>query len=396
MNYPAFIALVTALVATGAMSMDLYVPSLPAMAADLTASAGEIQLTLSVFLFGFALSQLIYGPLSDRFGRRPVLIWGLAIYFVAGIACTFAPTVEALIGCRLVQAFGACSGGVIGRAMVRDRYQLDDAAKAFGYLGMAMMLTPILSPIIGAWLTIAFGWRSNFAFMAGFGAVILLVTIFVLRETNRSPDPEALRIGRMAANYLTLLRNRRYMGYVLSLSLAFAGVFSFVTGSSFVLIDLLEVTPDIFALLFGLVAGGYLVGAFVSTRLVSRLGVDRTIALGIAIYLPGAMLLTWLAITGVFDIWSICAPMAALSFGNGLVVPNCQAGALAPFPRMAGAAAAMMGFFAMAGAGAGGAAVAGFYNGTQFPMVLTILFNALALVLCFWLLAWRGRKTAET
>ena len=395
MNYLAFIALVSALVATGAMSMDMYIPSFPGMAADLAASAGDVQLTMSVFLFGFAGSQLVYGPLSDRFGRRRVLVWGMFIFVVASIACIFAATVEMLIGLRLIQAFGACSGAVVGRAMVRDRFESNEAAKAFGYLGMTMMLAPILSPILGAWLELAFGWRSNFAVMAGFGGAVLLVTVFLLTETNASPDPDATRISRIATNYLALLRNRRFMGYALSLSFAFAGTFAFVTGSSFVMIDLLAVSPDNFAIMFGLVAGGYLVGSFASTRLVSRLGVDRAIALGATIYVSAALVLIWLAGVGQFSIWSICPPMVVLSFGNGLVIPNCQAGAMSPFPRMAGAAAALMGCFSMVGAGLGGATVAGFYNATQYPMILTTLFSAMALFLCFWLLIWRGREPAD-
>ena len=308
MNYLAFIALVSALVATGAMSMDMYIPSFPGMSADLAASAGDVQLTMSVFLFGFAASQLVYGPLSDRFGRRRVLVWGMFIYAVASIACVFATSVEMLIGLRLLQAFGACSGTVIGRAMVRDRFELNEAAKAFGYLGMTMMLAPILSPILGAWLEIAFGWRSNFVFMAGFGGVILPVSIFLLAETNASPDATALQIKRIAAHYLTLLHSRRFMGYALGLSFAFGGVFSFVTGSSFVMIELLDITPDIFAIFFGFVAGGYLVGSFASTRLTPRLGLDRTIALGVMIYMSFAIILVLAATIGRFNIWSICVP----------------------------------------------------------------------------------------
>jgi MFS transporter, DHA1 family, multidrug resistance protein len=394
MNYLGFIALVSALVATGAMSMDMYIPSFPGMAGDLAATAGDVQLTMSVFLFGFAASQLVYGPLSDRYGRRRVLIWGMAFYFLASIACTYATTVEMLIGFRLIQAFGACSGTVIGRAMVRDRFELKDSARAFSYLGMTMMLAPILSPILGAWLEIAFGWRSNFVFMAAFGATILLVSIFLLTETNTSPDVDALRLRRMANNYATLLRSRRFMGYALSLSFAFAGVFSFVTGSPFVMIELLSITPDVFAIWFAFVAGGYMVGSFTSTRLVPRLGIDRTIALGTTIYISCALILIWVAMIGHFDAWAICAPMIVISFGNGMVIPNCQAGSLSPFPKMAGAAAALMGCFSMIGAGLGGAAVAAFYDGTQFPMVLATLFSAAALFLCFWVLVWPGRETA--
>jgi DHA1 family bicyclomycin/chloramphenicol resistance-like MFS transporter len=322
-----------------------------------------------------------------------VLVWGVSIYVLASIACAFATSVEMLIGLRLVQAFGACSGTVIGRAMVRDRYELNEAAKAFGYLGMTMMLAPILSPILGAWLEIAFGWRSNFVFMAGFGGVILMVSIFLLAETNASLDATALQIRRIAANYLTLLRSRRFMGYALSLTFSFAGVFSFVTGSSFVMIDLLNFTPDTFAIFFGFVAGGYLIGSFTSTRLTPRLGVDRTIALGVMIYMSFAIILVLAATFGRFDIWWICSPMVAVSFGNGLIIPNSQAGALSPFPKMAGAAAALMGCFSMVGAGLGGAAVAGFYNATQFPMILTTLISAGALFLCFWILVWRGRNS---
>lgn len=394
MNYAAFIALVSALVAGGAMSIDLYIPSMPGMAADLAVPPGQVQLTMSVFLMGYALSQLVCGPLSDRFGRRIVLVWGLVIYLAASLACVFASGIEVLIGLRLIQSFGACAGTVIGRAVVRDRFELADAARAFGYIAMTMMLVPILAPMLGAWFEVAFGWRANFVFMAGFGLALLLATLMFLDETNHSPDAAALRPGRLAANYLTLIGNPRFMGYALSIGFSFAGVFAFVTGSAFVLMDLLKIGPGVYAAMFAITAGGYVLGSFTATRLVGRWGIDRMIALGVTIYAVFAIVLNLVALGGVFSVAAIIAPIAIISYGNGMLTPMAMAGAMEPFPRMAGVAAAMVGFLSMAGAGIGGAVVAEFYDRTQFPMILTTLVSAAALCVCYVALVRRRPAAA--
>jgi DHA1 family bicyclomycin/chloramphenicol resistance-like MFS transporter len=383
LGFAALIALVSSMVALGAISIDLYLPSLPGMAADLAAGEDQVQMTVGAFLIGYAVAQLVIGPLSDRFGRRAVFVVGTMIYLAATLGCALADTVETLIWLRIVQSLAACSGTVIGRAIVRDIYGRERAARAYAYLGVVVLVTPMLAPIVGAWLETAFGWRSNFYFMAGFATVMLSAVVVLLSETNVHRDATATGIGGVAANYATLLSSAAFMGYALTICFAFVGVFAFIAGGSIVIIQLLGHTPETFALLFAASAAGHALGSLLAARVTPALGIDRTIAIGVAVYFGGAVAMSALGIAGVFTAWAICAPMTLISFGSGMIMPGCQAGAIAPFPHMAGAASAMIGFLMMSGAALGGAAVAVFYDGTQHPMTWTVLAGALAVTVVY-------------
>ena len=395
LNTIAFIAIVSALVAFGAAASDVYLPSLPSMAAALTTTPGLVQQTLTIFLFFYALSQLIYGPLSDRFGRRNVLLVGVAIFLVASVGCAMAQSIEALLVFRVIQAFGACAGPVIGRAVVRDLYGPADSARILAYVAMTMMLTPILAPILGAWLEVTFGWRANFFFMTAFAACVLLAVFALLPETIPARDATALRIGRIGRNYLTLLSDSRFLGYALAATFGFSGLWAFITASPFVLIELVGLSPGRYGLMFALMSGGFALGSFASTRLSRRIGLDQTILFGIASYVTGALILNSLAFGGVLTTLAIELPMIMMSIGCGLILANCQAGAIGPFPQMAGTASALLGFLMMGGSSLVGALVAAFYNGTQFPMVLAGLVAAGFLAFVFFALIWARRAVPE-
>src|SRR5262245_18758061 len=218
-------------------------PSLPATAETLEARPETLQLTVTLFLAGFALAQLVHGPLSDRLGRRRVLLGGLVVYIIGGLACWVAPSARLLVAARLLQALGACSGPVVGRAVIRDLYPPERAARVFGYMGTAMALTPILAPIVGGVVHVAYGWRAVYLTLAVLGAVFLGIASRLVPDTNRRRDPDALRPGHLATNAGDLLRDRTFLGYVLVVSLMFGGQFAFISGSSFVLIEVLKVPP---------------------------------------------------------------------------------------------------------------------------------------------------------
>ncbi|CAG0960420.1 partial Bicyclomycin resistance protein, partial [Burkholderiales bacterium] len=258
--------LLTTLVALGPLSTDLYLPALPALTRDFSTDVARVQLTLSVFLAGFALAQLAYGPLSDRFGRRPILLAGLVIYLGASVACMFAPSIEALIAARFVQALGACAGPVLGRAVVRDVYGPSQAARVLAYISGAMAIAPMLGPVLGGWLTVWFGWRANFAALALFSALQCVATALLLGESNAHKDPEATRLTRMTQNFSGLLSAREYRGYLLCFSFAYAGLFAFISGSSFVLINLHGLSPQWYGASFGFVVAGYIAGTLISGR----------------------------------------------------------------------------------------------------------------------------------
>jgi DHA1 family bicyclomycin/chloramphenicol resistance-like MFS transporter len=374
------IALLTALVALGPISTDLYLPSLPSLVSVFQTDVAAVQLTLSVFLAGFACGQLIYGPLSDRFGRKPVMLGGLLTYLAASLACALANSIEALIAARFVQALGACAGPVLGRAVVRDVFGQARAAMVLSYMGVAMALAPALGPILGGYLEIWFGWRASFLALFAFALVGLAGVLTLLPETNVWRDPSATRAAGLAANYRVLLGSRRYKGFLLIFASAYAGIFAFISGSSFVLIDTLKLSPNFYGLSFAAIVGGYMAGSFTSGRLTQRLGVERMIRMGLAFALAGSLAGLALAAAGVLSIASVVGPVFVFMVGTGFMLPNAMAGAIGPFARMAGTASSLLGFTQMTLAAVVGIAVGHASNGSALPMNLAIAcMSALAL-----------------
>lgn len=370
-----FAALLTALTAFGPLATDMYLPSLPAMAADFATDVGTVQLTLSVFLAGFGIAQLMVGPLSDRFGRRPVLMVGVGLYFVATAACAFAPTIELLIGLRFVQAVGACTGVVVARAVVRDVYGRDRAAKVLAYMGTAMALAPVIAPVIGGYLVMWSGWRAIFAALALFGLILLLLVWRQLGETNEFKDATATRPSWLARNYVTLLGDRTYVGYVLVNTFVFCGMFAFISGSSFVLIKFMGLPPHLFGMCFGIAVLGYMSGTVIAGKLTLKFGIDAMLSAGGVVAMAGGVGMFGLAMAGVDHAAAVIGPQFVYMIGMGIVMPNAIAGAIGPYPKMAGTASALLGFVQMAAAALTGLAVGQLDNGTQIPMTTAIALS---------------------
>lgn len=387
-------ALLAALVAMGPISTDMYLPALPILARTYNASPAHVQLTLSLFLAGFALAQLAYGPLSDRFGRRPVLLGGVLLYTAASIACALAQSIDQLIVARFFQAVGACTGPVLARAVVRDLYGRERAARMLAYMGVAMGLIPAVAPILGGYVTIWFGWRGNFAALSGFGGLLVLGALFVLHETNRHRDPEATRPTRLLGNYRALVRDRRYLGYVLAAAAIYSGLFAFIQGSSFVLIEFLGVPTERFGLYFGVIVVGYIVGSAIAARMPARIGVDRMVLGGTLLAALAGLAMAGMAWLGVVGIAAIIAPHFVYMAAVGIVLPNALAGALAPFPRMAGAASALLGFVQMGLAALSGMATGLFEDGTQVPMTTAVFVMGALACAAYATLAWPRRHLA--
>jgi DHA1 family bicyclomycin/chloramphenicol resistance-like MFS transporter len=383
--------LLTAVVGLGALSIDMFLPSLPAIATAFASPPATVQLTITLFLMAFAAAQLIYGPLSDRFGRRGVLIVGLALYAAAGLACALAPTIGILIGARVLQALGGGAGPVVARAVIRDLYDRERAARVFSYMAMVQSLNPMLAPVVGGYLHEAFGWRAIFHVLAGAGALFVALMAAGVRETNVRRDPTALQPGALGRNVAVLLTDRAYVAYVLVNALMFGGQFAFISGSSFVLIGILGVSPSAFGFCFGAVALGIMTGTFLSGRFGGRLGLERTILCGTSLGAAAGLVLTALAWSGVLSVASIVAPMYVFAVGLGLTLPNGMAGAIGPFPQMAGLAAAVAGFLQMTGSALYAVAVGRFYDGTARPMTTAIALAGVLALVCFWRLRLRPR-----
>ncbi len=371
--------LLTLSVGMGPMATDFYLPSLPMIGEDLAADVATVQLTLSVFLAGFAVAQLVYGPLSDRFGRRPALLAGFGLFTLASVACTVVTSIEMLIAARFLQALGACAGPVLGRTVVRDVYGREGAARMLSYIGAAMALAPLIGPVIGGYLTVWFGWRANFVVLTLYGATVFTGVLLALSETNPHIG-EATGPAQMLRNYLGFLRHRAYVGYVLCHTATYAGLFAFISGSSFVFIEVLGLPPNLYGLCFAAAVAGYIAGAVVSGRIVRGVGLERMVPLGAAVCAAGGLAMAGIALAGIETVWTVLGPMMVYMFGVGFVLPNAMAGALGPFPTRAGAASALLGFTQMGLAALVGVAVGAAFDGTARPMAVAIALMGVAAV----------------
>ena len=383
--------LLTTLVALGPLSTDLYLPALPTLARVFASDAAGVQLTLSVFLAGFACGQIFYGPLSDRFGRRPLMLGGLALFCAGSIGCVLATSIEMLVLARFVQALGACAGPVIGRAVVRDLWGATESARIIAYMGGAMAIAPLLGPTLGGFLTVLFGWQSNFVLLLLIGALQLVAVACMLSESNVHRDPAASNPRQMVANFARLLADRHYLGCLLSFSFSYSALFAFISASSFVLADRHGLTPQVYGLCFGVVIAGYLLGSLASGRLVRRLGSDYLLLRGAWLGAIAGVSMAALEFSGVRSIAAILGPMFFCTVATGLVMPNAIARALAPYPTMAGSASALMGFVQMTIAALVGIAVGHGLAGGGAVLALAVAVCTLAAPLSYLALT-RGQR----
>ena len=340
------------LVSFAPMTIDLYLPALPVMTEDLMTNAESMQLTLSVYMVGFALAQTLFGPISDRFGRKPTILIGTSVYLVASVACALATSVEQLIVFRLCQSIGAAAGPVVARAVVRDLFTREEAAKTYAVVTTVTAIAPVVAPILGGVIVIYLGWRANFWVLTGFGATAMLLVILLLPETNRVPDPSATRFDKMLLNFGTMLRNRAYLGYLLTVMGTFGGLFAYLMGSSFVLVGELGMSEIHFGLSFGGASIGFMAGAFLGSRIVRRVGIERMCLIGTAFTALAGVLIVGLIWGGIVTVAAVIVPTVIYFFGMGMSQPNVQAGAISPFPQMAGAAASLLGLAQYISAGA--------------------------------------------
>ncbi|MDB5796599.1 MAG: Bcr/CflA family drug resistance efflux transporter [Paucimonas sp.] len=352
------------------LSTDLYLASLPSLASTFQASPSVVQLTLSLFVIGFGGAQLIIGPVSDRYGRRPVLLAGLSTYVLASLLCALAPSIELLIVARFLQAVGCCSAAMIARALVRDAYDPAHSAKLLARASSWLALAPLLGPILGSYLQVAFGWRAAFAAHAIFSACLLLLTVLRLPETNQHKNPDATNLAGLSANFRLVLGAREFWAYALPASLSYGAIFAFISGASLVLIRVLQVPTEFFGYCFAFGVSGYLGGTLLCRRMLSRIGTLATLRVGSAFSLAGGGLFLAAVLAG-FAHWSIVVVAMFITMGaHGMNFPIGQNGAVSPFPKQAGTAAGLMGALSMAVAFVVGTVVGATANGTLYPLAL--------------------------
>jgi DHA1 family bicyclomycin/chloramphenicol resistance-like MFS transporter len=350
----------------------MYLASWPEIGRLLQASPGEVQLTLSVYLVGFGLAQLIYGPLSDRHGRKPVLLAAVAIYTLASIACMVAPSIEFLIVARFIQAIGGSGILILPRALARDLHDGVYVARELSRIAAVMALTPVIAPLIGAVLQVAFGWRSNFVFLTGFGVVAAILVVLLLPESLRTRVREPVSLASMWASYRSFLRNRAFLAHLGIGTCAFVGLFTWISASSFVMQQLYDQSAVGFGVSFAVGSVGYLIGSSLGAHLVTRIGLDRTLGLGALALATGGLGALAALLLGLASAASIVLPVSIHLVGLGLVYPLAQAGTLLPFPERAGAASSLVGFLQQSAGAMTGAVVGSFLGASAWPLAIGI------------------------
>jgi DHA1 family bicyclomycin/chloramphenicol resistance-like MFS transporter len=380
--------LLIAITAVGPLSLNIPMPALPGLVTSFKTDIETVQLMLSLYLVVMALAQLMHGALSDRFGRRPVLIAGLALTVLASLAAAAATTIGALIAARSLQAVGAATGIVVGRAIVRDLYQRDQAASMIGWVTMAIMVVPLVVPWFGGVLDTTFGWPAIFLFIALVSAAILAWVFLALSETLRAPALESSPV-RYLEELRALAASREFIGYVLCSATGSALFFATLGGAPHVVVTQMARSPVELGLWLATGAVGYMGGNYVSARWSPRFGIDRMIIRGAWLVLTGALgtaLMVW-----AVPHWGpaiIFVPQLLTAFGNGLVMPNAIAGAISVRPQAAGTASGITGFSQMAIGGAA-AQFVGYIlapSPTAMPMALVLVGFAAACVLSYLVL----------
>ncbi|WP_440996540.1 Bcr/CflA family multidrug efflux MFS transporter [Arhodomonas sp. SL1] len=385
------IAILGLLTAFGPMSIDLYLPGLPGLARELDASAAAAQQSLSLFFIGLAIGQLIYGPFSDRYGRRPVLAFSILVYLVASVLCAVATSLPEMLAGRLLQGLGAAAGPVVSRAIIRDVHHGAEAARAMSFVILVMAVAPLIAPLLGGQIVDTVGWRGIFWVLTGFGLVCLAMVTGALPETNGRARRGRDGLGRRFVAYTHLLRDRASVAYLLCGGMAFGALFAYVASSSFLYIEVHGVSPRAFGYYFALNVLGLVAANLANGVLVRRFGYRRLLAFGAAVTFTGSLALLATTLSGFGGLAGVAVPLFFAVGMVGLVGANTVTGLLDSYPDHAGAASALFGFFQFGlGAAAGGmTALVGIGAAADMAVVMSFCAGISVLAAAYLLLSDR-------
>ncbi len=353
----AYLALVVALSTYGPLTMSIYTPVMPSVGASLGAGADEVKLTLTTFMIGFALGQIVYGPLSDRFGRRPVLIVGLLFFVALSSACALASKAMELAILRFLQGAGASAGSVIGRALARDAFEFKELPRVMSWVSIGVNIGPAVAPVLGGFLGELYGWPATFWALVAISSLTVLIVAVGLPETNRhrSARLDPLAIWRGGGE---MLSDRRFTGYILTMGFAFAINFGMVVGMPFIFQDSLGFSPREFGLLSIISVAGFTAGGLFNNRLIGRVPAPSVMQAASFFHIAGVCVMATFAAANTLTWWTLVIPQVFVSFGSGMMVPNTNAGAVGLYPRLAGTASSLVGLAQMGMGAMGTVAVA--------------------------------------
>jgi DHA1 family bicyclomycin/chloramphenicol resistance-like MFS transporter len=382
-----FVLLLGSLMAFGPLSIDTYLPAFPAIGAAFGSDAAAVQRTLSLYFAGLAVGQVVYGPLADRYGRRAPLLGGMTLYVIAAIGCATAPSLGALTAWRFAQALGGCSGMVITRAVVRDRFAPREMARVFSQLMLVMGVAPILAPLLGSTLLAAFGWRGIFWTLAAFGTACIIAQGLALSESLPVERRAKAGLRAIIATYASLLRDRRFLAPVIGAGLLWSTMFVYIGGAPFVYMELFDVSPSAFGIFFGANAAGMIGSAQINARLLRVQSPGRLLRFGAWLVTVSGVALLGAMVTGWGGLFAVAVPIFFMLSGLGFIGGNASSAALAPFPHAAGSASALMGTVQFAIGAVSGAVAAALFSGTGIAMSGVIALVAMAGT--FVVLRWR-------
>ena len=364
--------LLALMVALGPLSTDIYLASMPHIGAALGASNASVQLTMSVYIVAFAFGQVLHGPLSDKYGRRPVLLAGFAIYLAATLACVAASTIDMLIMGRVAQALGAAASTILARAIVRDLYEGARAGRQLAVMSTIAGFTPICAPALGGVLQAWFDWHASFVAMALLGGGLALALFTLLPETNKHTHGDRISVGTILVSFGVVLQNRAYRSYLGIQAFSYNGLFAFLCGSSYVLQEIYGFGPMEFGLLFSVCSMSFVLGAWSGGRMVARRGLEGMIRLGVACLLLGGVAQIAAVLAFPTSAMALIVPEMVYFLGIGFLLPNTQAAAMTPFPERAGAASSLIGFAQMTSAALVSWIMAASLGGSALPLVVVM------------------------
>jgi DHA1 family bicyclomycin/chloramphenicol resistance-like MFS transporter len=376
------------------VTTDLYLPALPALQQHLGASMPQVQLTLTAMLLAFGCSQLVWGPLSDRFGRRPILLTGLCIYVVAALGSVATQSMEALIGWRALQgmAMGACV--MCARAVVRDLFSPAAGAQAMSRALTGLGIIACISAPTGSLLSDWLGWRATMGALAAFGACALILVVLRFTESNTRPNLQALRPAQLARNWAQILRHPTFIAFTATITFSYAGLFTFLASSSFTLIQVLGWPKTAYGVMLAAVAAMYIAGTMLCRKLLPRWGVRKSVALAGGLSISGGTLMGLAALLDITSGWAYVLPFCLYQLAHGIHMPCGQSGSMGPFPQIAGTASALNGFSMMVAAFAVGHWLGISMDGTVMPMAMGVWALGTATALAAWILVGRYGEPA--
>ncbi|MBK3511012.1 multidrug effflux MFS transporter [Pseudomonas sp. MF6747] len=389
-----WLVLLTVLIGLPRITLDMHLPALPAMADDFHASDSQLQLTLTLYALGSAISLLVSGPLTDRFGRRPVLLSGLCVYAVATVACALADSIGVLIVARLFQALGGCCTTVIGRVIVRDYFARDEQARLLGLISMAMAISPMAAPVLGSLMLPFIHWRGLFIVLAVIGVALCLVVFRRLPETL-PPEVAAAPPSNLLRLYGQLLRDRYFLRYSLAIGCVYSTYFPFISESSALLQRGFHLSATAYALVFAATISGYMLGANLFRRLVLRVEADHLINAAIGLNVLGCVMLAG-ATVALPQAWlAIVLPMVVMMVSVGMVIPACQLSVLQPYGAIAGTASGLFFFIQMFLTAVSSWATGWLSDGTSQPLVIMTSVASALLVAGWWALQQKAAPVGQ-